>query len=75
VQGAEERGMGASCGAPTLEKATAAREGERRTSGAMDAPVAVACVQRRGKEMSLFFRETVNHLMWSGADMLAPMAA
>jgi hypothetical protein len=44
AQGAEERGMGPGCSAPTLEKATAAGEGELRARDAVDAPAAVTCV-------------------------------
>jgi hypothetical protein len=46
--GAKERGMGAGCGAPTQEKAVAAGEGDLQASGAVDAPVTVTCVVRKG---------------------------
>jgi hypothetical protein len=52
--GAEEHGMGARCGAPTLEKVAAAREGEPRASDAVDALATVACVGEERKYRYLF---------------------
>jgi hypothetical protein len=50
----EERGMVAGCGAPTLEKATVAGEGELRARGVVNAPAVVACVCGKRKYCCLF---------------------
>jgi hypothetical protein len=52
--GAEEHGMGAGCGAPTLEKVAAAGEGELRASDAVEALATVACVGEERKYRYLF---------------------